>query len=208
MSITTAAHQILETGSKDRTKFPEKYWELIEKYREPLVQQALLITGSREDAEDIVQETFCEAFRGEQKLSQASSIGNWLRIINHRNAQNRVRLNKRHDSRKMAQKLRNNSEQMFTTGGFSVLELRDSVRKVLHTIPQNLRDVVELRYWEHLSYKDIAVRLGIPVGNIGGMLLEASLLLYDKLRIQLELPSDHSQIVDAKPKNEGGHPRP
>ena len=182
MSITTSAQQIIKGEMSPR--IPERYWEVINQYRDRLLNQAHSIVGSREDAEDVVQETFCEAFRDGQKLSAACSIGTWLQVINHRNAVDKVRHNKSDTTHKSARLKAQHSEKTLTTGGFSALELRDSVSAVLAKLPRNLRTVVQLRFWEHLSYKEIADRLHVPVGSVSGLLLEASLHLYDKLHNQ------------------------
>ncbi len=184
MAITTAAHRIYHGSGMDMSHVPEAYWELIEKYRGELINQAQAILGSREDAEDVVQETFCDALRDYQKLSGAGSIGAWLRSINRCNALNRHR-DKRRLSGRMGPGQQVEPEQMFTTGGFNVIELRDSVTKALNALPPTLKTVVVMRYWEHLSYKEIAARLGIPIGNVSGMLWDASVRLYSKLNVQL-----------------------
>ena len=61
MALTTSAQEI--TQSAPTGSFPPQYWELIERYRGELMNQAHAILGSVDDAEDVVQETFFEAFR-------------------------------------------------------------------------------------------------------------------------------------------------
>jgi RNA polymerase sigma-70 factor, ECF subfamily len=183
MAITTAAQGIFRSSGMERGDIPEQYWELIEKYRPELIAQAAAILSSREDAEDVVQETFCDAFRDPEKVASAGSIGAWLKSINRCNALNRWR-----DMRagsKAEVKLQATPEQTFTTGGFRLLELRDSVGKALNTLPPQLREIVVLRYWQHLSYKEIAEKLNMPIGNVGGLLMDASVRLYAKLSVQL-----------------------
>jgi len=69
---------------------PGELWELLEQYRAELVKQAQAIVGNREDAEDVVQETFLKASRNIKKIPD-SRIGYWLRTINRRNAVDRWR---------------------------------------------------------------------------------------------------------------------
>jgi RNA polymerase sigma-70 factor (ECF subfamily) len=163
---------------------PEEYWALVEQYRPELLIQAQAILGNREDAEDVVQETFCDAVRDPAKLSNARSLGAWLKAINRCNALNRAR-GRRHDSSRLITVKNMEPERTFTTGGFNMLELRESVNIALNTLPPELQQIVRLRYFEHLSYKDIAERLQIPIGNVGGLLMDASMKLYAKLKLQL-----------------------
>src|SRR5205823_5973097 len=112
--------------------------------------------------------------------------------INRCNALNRAR-GKRHDSSRMIAVRKLEPEQTFTTGGFNIVELRDTVNKALEGLPEDLQQVVRLRYFEHLSYKAIADRLQIPIGNVGGLLMDASVRLYTKLRTQISSINNEGQ---------------
>ena len=196
--ITTAAQTILRNNGvnqpSDPANVPAQYWEIVEKYRAELVGQAVAILGHEADAEDVVQETFCEAVKDPVRLMQADSVGAWLRSINRCNALNRVRDKRRQVSRTESKRMLAPDKDL-TTGGFTALELRDSIAQALQTLPPQLRKIVELRYFEQLSYKEIAERLKIPVGNIGGLLLDASVRLYPKLK--KDTPAAGAQASDA-----------
>src|ERR1041385_909108 len=167
--ITTAAHTILR--SKRGMSSESELWELLEKYRADLVAQANAILNSRHDAEDAVQETFIEVSRDPHRLPK-SGLGAWLKAINRRNAVDRLR-GKRSDSRRLQLKAQQAPEDTFTTGGFSHLELRDSLGSAIETLPENLKAIVKLRYFEQLSYKQISERLKVPVGTVNWMLMDA-----------------------------------
>jgi len=206
MATTTAAQQILRNIEGrlqlDGAELPQQYWELIERYRSELTNQALAIIGNLQDAEDVVQETFCEAFRDSEKLTQARSLGAWLRGINKNKALNRVR-DKRQESKRVIA-----APRMDTTGGFSVLEMRESVAKAIETLPENLREVIVLRYWDQLSYEDIATRLKIPSGTVGRLLHDASVKLYEKLNVQVQLgalPAESDRTEPQKEQDNAGN---
>jgi RNA polymerase sigma-70 factor (ECF subfamily) len=189
--ITTAAQRILNNASKSESEFngrdprssiPEEYWELLDQHRAELTGQAAGILGNRDDAEDVVQKTFCEAFSDAKRIPQEGSIGQWLRMINRRNALDRARENVRsaRDSR------RTSLERDFTTGGFSNLEARDAVRKAIQSLPAELRAVVDLRYFQHRSSKEIAEALKIPLSTIKRQLFQANVLLHATLKSQFK----------------------
>ena len=179
MSITTECQQILKGPWMDfHTDLPEQYWEVIDRYRDELLSQAYAILGSKEDAEDVVQDTFCEAFKGGGKVS-GESIGATLKILNKSNALDRLRSRGR--ARRRDQRKQELPTRAFTTGGFSGIELKESMQKALETLPENLREIIVLRYWEHLSYKEISERLGIPIGGVGPLLSEAGIRLYGQI---------------------------
>ena len=186
--MTTSAQQILKKARMDSFQdVPAEYWELLNRYRDELVAQAASIIGSSQsgDAEDVVQETFCEALKNTQRMSQADSLGAWLRTVNRCNALNRVRSQSR-DKKKSERMIRLDPPDVHTTGGFSGVELRDTVGKALTSLPANMREIVKLRYWENLSYKEIAQRVNLPQGTVGRILCEASLLLYEQMKPQIE----------------------
>jgi len=189
MASTTSAQQILRMNDVNpQGALPDQYWELIETHRAELIHQALAIVGRLEDAEDVVQETFCEAFRHAERLAQARSLRAYLRTINRANALNRLRDRRAKDAQ-AGRKQRELPPRVATTGGFSMLELRDAISRAVETLPPKLRSVVVLRYLEHLSYEEIAARLKLNPGTVGWLLCEASLFLHGKLKDYVNTPS-------------------
>jgi len=175
---------------------PPEYWEIVDRYRAELVAQAKKILGNKEDAEDVVQETLCEAFRNGEKLANAKSLGSWLKSINRCNALNRLR-SRRLDPKKPAA-----AEGIFTTGGFSALELQDTLNKAIQALSPSLREVVRLRFYEDLSYNEIAGRLKIPAGTVGSLLFDASLQLFELLKTNFE-SRQKAESKAEKPKDFG-----
>lgn len=189
MATTTSAQQIMSALNGNDVVLPEEHWELIDRYRGELVNQALAIVGNLQDAEDVVQESFCEAFANPDRLADARSIGALLRTINKANALNRLRFRYR-DADKNARQQRDVPRRMATTGGISFLELRDSVAQAVEKLSEKHRTVVVMRYWEHCSNEEIAERLGIPIGTVGRLHYEATQALFGKLRPHLRASSD------------------
>ena len=181
MSITTSAQQILGNGRTDwHEGVPEKYWDMIDRYRDELILHAASILNNREDAEDVAQQTFCDAFRDCEKLPRTGSVGAWLREINRCNALNYLR-DKGRAAKRADRKREENPDRTFTTGGFSIIELRELMVQAIKELPENLQKVVELRFWENLSFKEIAARLRLPLGTVQSRLFDASNRMYQKL---------------------------
>jgi RNA polymerase sigma factor (sigma-70 family) len=187
MSITTCEQRLSVSPMDLRGKVPEQYWELVEQHRDELIQQAYSILGRPEDAEDVVQETFCEAFRDTSKIHPESILQS-LRLINKTNALDRARSRSRAKKRIIARSM--TETKSFTTGGFSGIELRDWLGQAITTLPDNLREIVELRYFEHLSYKEISSRLNMPMGAVGPLLSKALLRLYPQVSSHLKIDAE------------------
>ena len=166
-------------------EIPQEFWEMVERYRGDLVNQALSIVGNLEDADDVVQESFCEAYMQREKLADVRSLGAWLRSINKSNALDRLRKVRR-NSRKLQRKQQEAPEDLSTTGGLRVVELRESVAKAVESLPEEIREAVVLCYWEHRSLDEIAQRMSISRSTVRRLLYEASTLLYGKLEIHMD----------------------
>jgi len=154
----------------------EKFWEVVDLYRGELLKQAHAIVGSDADAEDVVQETFCDALRDPRKLARAQSVRAWLRALNRFNALARVRA--RHAQRD--QRMASNGDPA-TTGGFSGLERQEALGQALACLPAEMRDVVTRRYWKGLTVAQIAAELKTSESTVKRLLFEANLRMYAKL---------------------------
>ena len=197
MAKTTSAQHIMrEARAFGERALPEEHWELIDRYRGELVNQAFSMLGNLQDAEDVTQESFCEAFGHPERLAEARSIGALLRAINKANALNRLRSRYR-DVRKNERQQQDAPRRLVTTGGVSFLELRESVAKAVESLSAKHRTVVVMRYWQHRSNDEIAGQLGIPVGSVGRLHFEATQTLFKRLRPQLRRPADGSSPTTA-----------
>lgn len=187
MSLTTSAHQILQNATQGTPmdEMPAEFWEIVERYRGDLVNQAFALLGSQDDAEDVAQETFCEAFRDRDRLAKVRSLGAWLRQINRANALNRRRDRKRHSDRAERKQIEA-PDRAFTTGGFTTLVVREAVAKAIETLPEAQREALVLHYWQHLPYDEIAARLKTSPRTVRRNLHEAYQALYGRLGKFLE----------------------
>jgi RNA polymerase sigma-70 factor, ECF subfamily len=160
---------------------PDYFWQLVDRFRAGLVNQALIILNSQQDAEDVAQETLCKAFLQLHKLKDAAKLGAWLREINRCNA---LALRRR--------RVREREERL-STGQMSSIEAKrgedtrqvnakEHILKAVDGLPSPYRDVVVLRYVEKLSTDEIAIRLGVPSGTVRGQLTRADQMLAEKLQ--------------------------
>lgn len=206
MAITTSAQLILgQMREQGLQTLPESYWDLVETVREELIQQAESILSSRADAEDVVQETFCEALQNPEKLEQAESLTGWLKAINKGNALNRLRGNGR--AQQASQRKREEGRtRSFTTGGFSFIEARELVEQSIARYPAEKQKVLRLRYWNGLGYQEIADELNMPIGTVSRILFQASQQLHKEFRAHIHmmrgLKRDCSRSRDEEQRSE------
>ena len=161
----------------------EQFWILVERFRADLVNQAVGILGNKSDAEDVAQESLCEAFQDLQALRDPYKVGAWLRSINRCNALNMRRKRNREQARENQQATPDALQREEPTD----LEL---VARAVDSLPEYYREVIVLRFWEKRDNTEIGLILGIPVGTVKSRLSRADDLLFKKLR-RVWAPKDH-----------------
>ncbi|HYF48466.1 MAG TPA: sigma-70 family RNA polymerase sigma factor [Planctomycetota bacterium] len=161
---------------------PDYFWQLVDRFRADLVNQALVLLDSKQDAEDIAQETLCKAFLQLHQLKDPSKLGAWLRQINKCNALNLRRRRQREKEQRLSTG-QVESIQAPRTSDTAQQRVRDQILKAVDSLPEPYRDVVVLRYLEKLSTDEVAIRLGVPSGTVRGQLTRADELLARKLHL-------------------------
>jgi RNA polymerase sigma-70 factor (ECF subfamily) len=143
--------------------------EIMERYGPGLYRMAVSLVGSEADADDVLQETFAAAVGGAARFAGRSSVRTWLSRILVRQAARCHRgrgrrgwlfLGGREDERAGRQ-----------TGEAG--DVRMDVRAALEALSGEHREVVVLRELEGMSYEEIAVVLGVPVGTVESRLFRA-----------------------------------
>lgn len=87
MTDQTISIEALQSGDR------EAYAALVEQYSDQLYRLALRMLGNPQEAEDVVQETYLNAFRAIQRFEGRSSLGTWLYRITANQALMRLRKN-------------------------------------------------------------------------------------------------------------------
>ena len=115
-------------------------------------------------AEDLLQETFVMAMRGAGRAAAAESVRAWLFGI----ARN-VGLTAARRKTGRAVELVGDVEARSEDGD----ERNVEVRRAIGELPEAMREALELRVGEGLSYEEIAAVLGVPVGTVRSRLHNA-----------------------------------
>jgi RNA polymerase sigma-70 factor (ECF subfamily) len=151
---------------------------------------ALYLTGNREDANDLLQETFLKAYRFFGKFEQGTNAKAWLYRIMRNTYINLYRKVKRspntveYDEQiSPYQMLPRDTEETIDTRDRDVREIfDDEIAAAIASLPEKFKSVIILRDVENLPYEEIAEALGIPIGTVRSRLHRARGILYDGLR--------------------------
>ncbi len=155
--------------ARDRVRFEEEALALSDQ----VYRVARRLAPSREEAEDLVQETYARAFRNWRSFQPGTNLRAWLfRILTNLNIDRGRREQRTPDMQPIEEGdyfLYNKLEQ---TGNEpeedKVVERlsQDSVVDALAAVPHDFRDVIVLVDIGEFSYRDAAQILDIPVGTV------------------------------------------
>ena len=164
----------------------EAFGRLVERYMRRAYYSALSLVGSREDALDLSQEAFVRAFRARQTLDPERPFYAWLYQILRRLCFNFVR-----DRRTRLRNLEAAGSWLAAEAAgrqavdpARALERDEERRRVgaaIERLPAREREVLALKEFEGLTYREIASLVGIPIGTVMSRLYSARQRLADAL---------------------------
>ena len=169
--------------AKPEPSRPETIEELFEALESPLLCYALRLMGERSLAEDIVQEAFMRLHR---QFAEVREPRRWLYRTTHNLALNHCRATKKivpldqgtEDDGLTAEPP---DPQPFPDEQIARWEGIGLVRLSLEALDERSRQLIQLKFHENLSYKEIGLRMGLTVGHVGYLLHHAIKAVADEL---------------------------
>jgi RNA polymerase sigma-70 factor (ECF subfamily) len=138
--------------------------ELIRRYYPALVAMAHAVVSDRHLAEDVAQEAVAEACRRLRTLRRPQRFGAWLGAICRNIAKDVVSERSRH---------RKPTETFAAPGADGDGDERAMLTKAVQSLPDHLRQVVFLRYYNQMTYERMSSVLGLSPQAINGRLRRA-----------------------------------
>jgi RNA polymerase sigma-70 factor (ECF subfamily) len=159
----------LAEEARDRVRFEEEALELADQ----MYRVARRLVGSREEAEDLVQDAYARAFRSWRSFRPGTNLRAWLfRILTNLNIDRGRREQRAPDTQPIEEGdyyLYNRLEE--NGGATDVDEVverlsQDSIVQALSSVPHDFRDVIVLVDIGDFSYQDAAQILDVPIGTV------------------------------------------
>ena len=161
----------LATDARDRVRFEEEALA----HADQVYRVARRLVGSREDAEDLMQETYARAFRAWRSYTPGTNLRAWLlRILTNLNIDRGRRVQRTPDTQPLEEGdyfLYNKLEA--SAGEVNLDEERvverlsqDDVVSALSAVPHDFRDAIVLVDIGDFTYQDAAQILDIPIGTV------------------------------------------
>lgn len=168
----------------------ELFAELVRRYERELYSYLRRYLGDAELAEDVFQATFLQVHLKQEQFEEGRRFRPWLYTIATNQAIDSQRRNRRH---RMVSLDRTGSQENMEQGGTlvdllvsldtdpaagaSIQERREWVKRAVEELSEQMRQVVELVYYQGLKYREAAEVLSIPVGTVKSRLHTAIMRL-------------------------------
>ena len=176
MEIVTSDEQIVEralTGDADA------FGEIVRRWERRIFALAFGMLGREEDARDATQETFLAAFRNLRGFRGDARVSSWL----HRIAVNQCITRQRRLKVRKEWALQDEEERQAASFATPlelspawVAEGRESceaVRRAVNSLPLELRQVVVMKEFEELTFREISEALDVPLSTVKSRLYTA-----------------------------------
>lgn len=147
----------------------EQFEEIVHRFEIPLLQYARRITGDREQARDVVQETFIK-FQRNGALSREDEAATWLFTVCRNAALNVCRKERRMMHVDDALIEARESEEPMPFDQLEQKEAAGFLLQIVGTLPLRQQEVIQLKFQNDLSYQQIAEIMQTTANNVGVLL--------------------------------------
>jgi len=166
------------------------YAELLSRYRDAIYFMLLKMVNNSDDADDLTIEAFGKAFKNIHQYTPNYAFSTWLFKIATNNCIDFIRKRRGGTLISIDQSIENPDEIPIHIQADG-LDPEESMinqqkvklmRDVVSKLKPRYRKLVEMRYFDELSYEEIAVELELPIGTVKAQLFRARELLFNILK--------------------------
>jgi RNA polymerase sigma factor (sigma-70 family) len=139
----------------------EGFRQLVITYQQRLYHVIRRQVPSHEDADDVLQNTFIKVFRHLDGFENRSELYTWMYRIASNETINHLKRQKRSRVVELGDKDPRQADAYLNTE-----ELATSLQTIVNTLPERQRMVFRMRYYDELSYKEMASLLQLTEGAL------------------------------------------
>ncbi len=142
---------------------PHSFEEIMQRHEREIMRYLLRVSGNRDDAADLFQETWLRAYRAYPRLELDSEVRPWLYTIAGNLCRNRTRDGSRRarvivsDEKKNppAERVGSAHREFSENDGYAAVRLRE----LIASLPAKQREALHLRCFAGLDYAEIAAAM-------------------------------------------------
>ena len=165
---------------------PEAFGELVTRYQDRIYHYLYRMTGSREDAEDLAQDTFVRAYLALATFKRGWPLAPWLFRIATNLCINLLK--RRGRMAHLPDETEIVDQRVSVESEVEAREMKRELEDAILDLPEVYRAPVLLRHLYQLSYEEMAHALDIPLGTVKTRLFRAREMLRAKI--------DHTQRME------------
>lgn len=183
-SFSIKAQQDIEIVHRALHGEEKAFGELLDRYQDSIFFLLLKKVGNENDAEDLTMETFAKAFNNLHQYTPAYTFSTWLFRIAINNCIDFIR------KKKVRPQINNSGIDFndpesgeFSFSGVTPEDLlikeqkAEEIKKIIKTLKPRYTRLIEMRYYQEMSYEEIAAALNLPIGTVKAQLFRAKELL-------------------------------
>jgi len=171
--------------------------ELVDKYKQPVVNLMFRMVHDLDEAEDLAQNVFVRVYRSASRYEVSAKFSTWLFTIARRLCLNEIRRRGRHPAESLdtsgveiegeRQVRQYEDVKAFSPPeAFLQGELEEKIQQALAALPEKQRLAIAMCRQEELSYEEIAEALGCSVSATKSLIHRAREALKEKLKPYLQ----------------------
>lgn len=167
------------------------YADLMNNYKDSIYFMLLKMTNNPDDADDLTIEAFGKAFKKLHQYTPDYAFSTWLFKIASNNCIDFIRKKKKmtlsidksfdnQEGNEMAQNIP--AGVLDPEENFIKKQKVKLMREVVDKLKPRYKSLIEMRYFQELSYEEIAEELKLPLGTVKAQLFRAREFLYNILK--------------------------
>jgi RNA polymerase sigma-70 factor (ECF subfamily) len=179
---------MLRVKRGDRVAFAE----LVEKYRQPVMNLVYRTLRDEAEAEDLAQNVFLQVYKSRSRYKRTAKFSTWLFTIARNLCLNELRRRSRHPAESLEethgehegqpQRQYEDKKNFLPTETLLHSELAQKIGEALAELPENQRTAILLCRQEDLSYEEIAKILGCSLSATKSLIHRGREVLKQKLK--------------------------
>lgn len=184
-NFTENAKNDFNLVTKARQGDQKAYADLMHRYKDSIYFMALKMVNNKEDAMDLTIETFAKAFEKLDKYQPEFAFSTWLFRVATNNCIDFIR-KKKLNTQSIHGMMDDDGDEKPLQIKADVLNPEETsikkqqtqkLKELIETLPTRYRNLITLRYFDELSYEEIAQQLDLPLGTVKAQLFRARYLL-------------------------------
>jgi len=157
---------------------------LVKNYKVRLFGLLYRLLGNKEEAEDILQETFLRVYKEKERYDFNYSFSTWIYTIALNLCKNEYKKKRR--AKLLSLDTLFNRPDLNSENFGNKNRLSSILERTIRSLPLKYKSAFVLRDVDQLSYEEVALSLNIPVGTVKSRVNRARRILKKKLRPMME----------------------